>query len=115
MSKQTVCVDFDGVIHKAITPWTGDRNIPDEPVDGAIGWLTLMTDAFNVVILSSRARTHEGEVAILKWLVARGITGFEVTAIKPPAIVYIDDRGYHFDGSNWPTEEMIRNFQPWNR
>lgn len=34
MSKKTICVDFDGVIHKYSKGWQGDV-IYDEPVEGA--------------------------------------------------------------------------------
>lgn len=28
------------------------------------------------------------------------------------ALIYIDDRGYHFDGNNFPSIEFLRRFKP---
>lgn len=39
-----------------------------------------------------------------------------VTHEKVPALVYIDDRGYRFDGSNFPSaDDVHRQLIPWNK
>ena len=66
--KQTICVDFDGVIHGYTSPWRGPRKILDGPVPGALQWLLDMTAHYRVAILSSRSRYFLGRHAIKKWL-----------------------------------------------
>lgn len=34
---------------------------------------------------------------------------------KPVALIYIDDRGYRFTGSNWPSKNDIHRLRPWSR
>ncbi len=36
-----------------------------------------------------------------------------IGAAKPPALVYVDDRGWRFTGSNFPTVEEIHAAKPW--
>lgn len=113
-----VCVDFDGVIHSYASGWCGEENIPDKPVDGSREWIQSLLDAgYKVTILSSRAQTNEGVWAISRWLYDHGFPNekIEITAVKTAALVYIDDRGWHFTGNNFPTPEEIKNFKPWNK
>ena len=126
--RPTVSVDFDGVIHSYTSPWDKAHIIPDAPVGGAIEFLSKTLQKFDVVIISSRARTWRGRRAIRRWLRRhagvglwfeamsfRGLEDVVVTAKKLPALVYIDDRAYRFTGSNWPTELEIEKLRPWNR
>ncbi len=39
----------------------------------------------------------------------------EISAIKPPAVVYIDDRAITFDGKASTLLDKINNFVPWNK
>lgn len=116
---QTVVVDFDGVLHSYIQPWTRVDVIRDEPTDGAIAWLNHMAEngTYRVVIVSTRAASSEGQAAIRNWLLKYGCKcamDIEITVIKPPATMYIDDRGWYFDGEHWPTLREIAAFAPWN-
>jgi hypothetical protein len=115
--RYTVAVDFDGVIHSYTTPWVNAWTIPDPPVEGAIDWLNEISKKFEVVIFTTRGKEQIGRNAVLRWLKDRGFTGIaEVTAVKPPALVYIDDRGYRFTGpTSFPTAQQIHNLRPWNK
>jgi hypothetical protein len=127
--KYTVCVDFDGVIHAYTSPWVAPHVIPDPPVAGALQWiLDRMHDDFTVVIHTTRARTWRGRRAIRAWLRKHGgegmyyeVMGFagledvKITHRKVPALVYIDDRAWRFDGTNWPSKEEIHRARPWNK
>lgn len=112
----TVAVDFDGVIHSYTTPWQAAEIIPDPPVEGAIDWLNQIVKNFELVIHTTRGKTDAGALAVAEWLVAQGYDGpaFTVTAVKPPALVYIDDRAWRFEG-RFPTRQEIHDARPWNK
>ncbi len=111
----TIAVDFDGVIHSYLTPWVNAETIPDPPIPGAIEWLNKMREKFEVVIFTTRGKTAEGRVAVQDYLFAHGWTGDEipnVTAEKPPALIYLDDRAMRFAGA-YPTADEIHAARPW--
>ena len=130
----TIAVDFDGVIHSYTSGWQGAHVISDPPVFGAIGFLSHFCEdsvPVNVVIFSSRAKTWRGRRAIRTWLRKhsgsywqenwqyQGIESIKVTAVKPAAVVYIDDRAQRFEGE-FPelTRESIQELvdrKPWNK
>jgi hypothetical protein len=119
--KPTLAVDFDGVLHAYTTPWEATHVIPDTPVvddetgESAIAWLLRMTESFQVVVHTARAADASGELAIRLWLADNGYDGppLRVTAVKPPALAYVDDRGWRFEG-RFPTEDEIRAVRQWN-
>lgn len=116
MNRQTVAVDFDGVLHSYTTPWKNPETIPDPPVPGAIEWLKSLFPKFNVVVFTARAQTPAGKAAVREWLAREGIyhgEPLEVSYEKKPAIVYVDDRGYRFTGANWPSIDEIYKMKPW--
>lgn len=113
----TVSVDFDGVIHSYTSGWNGP--VPtDPPVQGArdfINWL--LDNGLSVVIFSTRAATPKGEEGIWRWLREWDFPStriLNVTDKKPKAVLYIDDRGYRFNGDFKELQEFLEasNFQP---
>lgn len=113
MSKKTIAIDFDGVIHKYDRGWQ-DGKIYGDVIEGALECMTkLKEDGFDLFILTTRVTEghgaiYKGEVgtlAIKLWLEEKfeeaGLTPFsiDVTSEKRPAIAYIDDRGIRF--TNW--------------
>ncbi|UJR82040.1 Hypothetical protein I5071_41050 [Sandaracinus amylolyticus] len=117
--RDTVCVDFDGVLHSYTSGWKGGTVIPDPPVPGAIEWLTKLYESFEIAILSTRTREPGAADAMREWLRAYGLAPELVDRIsfprsKPPARVYIDDRGWRFEGT-FPKIEEIERFEPWNK
>lgn len=131
MGKPILCLDFDGVLHSYSSGWKGPRVIPDPPVAGAIEWLRSLLGCpenegigprykdFEVHIYSSRSRYLFGRSAMRKWLIAHGLTKYEVELIhfplmKPPAFLQIDDRAITFTGE-FPTAEEMRAFKPWHK
>jgi hypothetical protein len=120
-AKYTIAVDFDGVIHSYTTRWSSADVIPDPPVPGAIDWLNEMAERFKVVIFTTRAKEGAGRDAVKAWLWEHGFEGagagsdLEVTAVKPAALIYLDDRAVRFDGEHFPTAEEIHEMRPWNK
>jgi hypothetical protein len=113
---QTVCVDFDGVIHLYSKGWA-DGTIYDPPVPGALAALGELLDRFYVVVYSSRnaaqiaewlnnhgfhTSTDDPSTHALQWdgtfWDRRGV--ILVTNRKPGAVAYIDDRAIRF--FSWP-------------
>lgn len=125
--RQTVSVDFDGVLHSYRAPWVNAHTIPDPPVEGAIEWLHVLVQEFDVVIFTTRAKTWRGRMAIRSWLrrharnlwpEAMGHVGIEdvrVTYKKLPAIVYVDDRAYRFNGRDFPSVRALHGMKPWGK
>lgn len=126
-SRMTISVDFDGVIHSYSSPWVNAHTIPDLPVEGAIEWLYDLLQNFDVVILTTRAKTWRGRLAIRAWLRRyagalyydcmgnRGIEDVVITYKKLPAVVYVDDRAYRFNGTDFPTIAALRGMKPWGK
>jgi len=104
--KKTICIDFDGVIHRYSKGWM-EGKIYDEPVDGAIEAIKLLQKDFEIVVLTARSSLGEKRnVLIRKWLKSHGLD-VKITNIKPPAIAYLDDRAIRFQG-NW--QDMLNYF-----
>lgn len=126
-TKQTISVDFDGVLHAYTPGWKGITVIPDGSVPGAIAWLVELTDKFRVVVGSARASRLRGRWAIRAWLKRELFVYFgpdrtaawdvfksiKVTHKKPAAIVYVDDRAWRFDGKTFPTADDLYAHRPW--
>lgn len=112
--KKTVVFDFDGVIHSYSSGWQGTTNIPDPPVNGIKEAISqIRKSGYEVVIVSTRCATPDGMEAIKSWLSKYQIEVDNITDIKPPALVYIDDRAICFDGDSTSLLEKINNFNPW--
>ena len=115
--RETVCVDFDGVIHSYRSGWLGGTVIPDPPVPGAIDWLTQIAERYEIAILSTRTAEAGAVDAMREYLRAHGLAPAIVERIhfarsKPPARIYVDDRGWRFEGT-FPSLDEIRSFRPW--
>lgn len=125
-----ICIDFDGVIHSYRSGWQGAEVIPDPPVHNAIPTLHNYCNHFNVNIYSARSATYYSRMAMMKyinkwdnvWLDSlpegsdkpihlRRKLWFPET--KPPAMIYIDDRGFRFEGIFPTVEEIERLFYTW--
>lgn len=114
--KKTIVFDFDGVIHSYISGWKGTTVIPDEPVPGIKEAIdSIRSEGYEVVIVSTRTASMEGLSAVTDWLNKYGIVVDAVSAEKPPALVYIDDRAICFDGDPSSLLDKIKTFQPWHK
>lgn len=135
--KYNVCCDFDGVLHAYDSPWTTATEIHDGPVPGAMAWVVEVVGHPELMlhIHSSRSSAPGGIQAMKEWM-RRHLEKFMLDAgfepvdaceaaqreyfkikwptEKPPSVLYIDDRGYHFTGA-FPSPEWILKFRPWNK
>lgn len=117
--KKTICLDFDGVIHLYSSPWKGHHIIEDDPHPQAFEMIMNYLDHFNVVVYSARSSDDHGIGAMKDWFIQKGLNEDVLDKIsfsntKPAAAVYIDDRGWQFDGT-WPSVDQLKDFEPWNK
>ena len=105
---KTIGVDFDGVIHKSSLGFH-DGTVYDEPIDGSLEAIKQLSKKYKIVVYSAKARPDRplvnnktGIELIKEWLIKHDIFQYvqEVTAIKPRALFYIDDRAITFE--SWP-------------
>lgn len=112
MASATIAVDFDGVLHPYTNGWTG--SVPDDepPVDGAREFLARLCDLdFTVVVFSTRADHPEGHAGITRWLAEHDLLQYveRVTAGKPAAVAYVDDRAVPYTGDWGATLAGVRH------
>jgi FMN phosphatase YigB (HAD superfamily) len=97
-------IDFDGVIHKNSKGFY-DGTIYDEPVPGAKEALEEISKKYKIVVFSAKARKDRmlingktGVELIWEWLEEHNMSQYisEVTAEKPRAVCYIDDKAIQF-------------------
>jgi len=117
MKEKVVAIDFDGVIHRYSKGWQ-DGSIYDSPMENAEVELSrLVSKGYKVVIFTTRLNPQVNDDVnleknrISKWLFDNGMkidTHYhDITAVKPVAGIYIDDRALRF--TNWL--DMSKYFQ----
>ncbi len=94
-SLPNILVDIDGVLNM-FDGWDGFYH-DEEPREGAAEFLEELSKRFRVVLFTARPDIE----AIYRWLHKHNMSQFvdDVTNVKQPANVYIDDRAITFDGS----------------
>lgn len=117
--RKTIAIDFDGTVHSYTSGWKGALEIPDPPVPGAFEFIEAVLEHFDVCIFSTRAEIYEAASVMRDWFVLHGMSyetvmKLHITNRKPKALVYIDDRGFRFEGT-WPTVEELKVMKPWNK
>jgi 5'(3')-deoxyribonucleotidase len=106
MSKQTIAIDFDGVLHKYSKGWH-DGTIYDVPVEGSLEAVKELSKKYDIVVFTARLANLDRDefqkqnYQLACWLVKHGISKYisHLTGSKPKAMIYIDDRALHF--TNW--------------
>ncbi len=113
MFKNILALDFDGTLSTFESGYTAADVTPDPPVDGAVAAAAEYNQFFSLHVYSARAGEPGGEDAIRHWLRKwKFPEGMKVSAKKPHAKVYIDDRAIQFNGK-FPTVAAIETFLPW--
>lgn len=111
--KKTIVFDFDGVIHSYRSGWQGYDVIPDPPVEGIKELIEEVRKDYKVVVVSTRCGADSGLKAVKNYLIRHGIVVDDVVKVKPPAVMYVDDRGVCFDGDVDKLLDTIKNFKSW--
>tara|TARA_B100000700_G_C14559435_1_gene630378 strand:- start:188 stop:583 length:396 start_codon:yes stop_codon:yes gene_type:complete len=97
-------IDFDGVIHKNSLGFH-DGTIYDEEIEGTRKALELLSQKFNIIVYTCKARKDRvlvngktGTELVWEWLKDKNLDQYinDVTAEKPRAKFYIDDKAVYF-------------------
>jgi phosphoheptose isomerase len=110
-------IDFDGVIHKCSKGYY-DGTIYDDPVEGVHEALEKISKNYTIIVNTCKAKPDRGLVdgktgtqLVWDWLKKHNLSKYvsKVTAEKPRAVAYIDDKSIRF--SNWNTclEDLENN------
>ena len=98
-------IDFDGVIHKNSKGYH-DGTCYDEPVEGVEEALKILSQKYNLICYTAKAKADRGVVngktgshVVWEWLVKYGFDKYikTITAEKPRAVAYIDDKAIRFN------------------
>lgn len=108
MYKKTLLIDLDGVLNTYVGGYQADFIPPIR--DGAKEFLAALEPNFELKLFTTRP----AELA-QKWLYENQISHLfsEVTNIKKPAWLLIDDRCLTFNGDYDDLALQIKNFTPW--
>ena len=105
--KNTIAIDFDGVIHKNSKGFH-DGTIYDEPIEGVKKGLEYFSKSYKLVIYSCKANPNRplvngktGVELMWEWLEEHNLKNYinDISYIKPNAKYYIDDKAIRF--LNW--------------
>ena len=103
--KKTLMIDLDGVLNEYRRY---EENYIPEIKGGAKEFLEELSSKYELVLYTTR----NAELA-RRWLREGKIDGYfkEITNIKKPAYIYIDDRAIKFNGNYAETLTEIENFE----
>lgn len=114
-SGKIICVDFDDVIND-YPGWAneGFSTIRGSPIKGAKeGIEELRRLGYRIFVHSARCGYAGGKYAIEQYLSTHDIVVDAVTEFKPPASVYLDDKGVTFTGDWSKAVQDVHTFRPW--
>ena len=91
---ETIAIDFDGVLHQYRRGYVPGKPY-DPPMEGAVAAMhKLATKGYHLVVLT--ARDEEDHGMIQDWLEDYQFPPMEVTNVKVPAFMYVDDHAVRF-------------------
>ena len=108
-------VDFDGVIH-ANSKGFYDGTVYDDPIPGSRDALIALSKKYKIIVFSAKARKDRmliggktGVELIWEWLKKYDMDQYveDVTAEKPRAVYYIDDKAIRFVDWNSALKEVM--------
>ena len=108
--KKTILLDLDGVLN-TYTGEYDEKYIPPMKA-GALEFIQELAKDYKVKIFTSRNLLLTAE-----WLIANNLREYidEVTNVKCPSYLIIDDRCIRFDGDFQTLRKQINGFKVWYR
>ncbi|MBR1425745.1 hypothetical protein IJ579_09320 [bacterium] len=106
--KRTVLLDLDGVLNQYNGKFEADFIPP--PLNGAKEFLEKLSQRFDVKLFTTRNR-----LLAAKWLIEHRLDIYisDITNVKEPAWLHIDDRCLKFNGNFDETFTNIQTFDVW--
>ena len=108
MMRKTVLIDLDGVLNEYVGNYDKDFIPPIK--HEAKQFLYALADKYVIKIFTTRNR-----LLASKWIIENGLENLieDVTNIKEPCWVYVDDRCINFDGNFNDLINKIDFFKPY--
>lgn len=108
MLKKTILLDLDGVLNTYNGQY--DKNYIPPIKDGAYNLIQELSKDYKIVIFTTR-----NSLIASKWILENGLDEYveNVTNVKEPAYLIIDDRCINFDGNYDKLIDKIKNFEVW--
>ena len=106
--KKTILFDLDGVLNTYDGNY--DKNYIPPIKDGAFKLIKELSQDYKIVIFTTR-----NSLIVSKWVIENGLINYveNVTNVKEPAYLIIDDRCINFNGDYNRLKEKIENFEVW--
>ena len=108
--RQNILIDLDGVLNSYCGGY--DENFIPEIKEGAKEFIEKLyaEDRFNLVLFTTR-----NILKSVKWLIDNNLYSYfsNITNVKLPAFLCIDDRAIRFEGDYDDMYEKIVNFRPY--
>ena len=106
--KKTILFDLDGVLNTYNGNY--DKNCIPPIKDGAYELIKELSQDYKIVIFTTR-----NSLIASKWVIENRLDEYvdNVTNVKEPAYLIIDDRCINFDGDFNKLREEIKNFEVW--
>tara|TARA_Y100000592_G_scaffold91377_1_gene151447 strand:+ start:8432 stop:8824 length:393 start_codon:yes stop_codon:yes gene_type:complete len=104
---KNLAIDFDGVVHNFDKGYH-DGTCYGEPIEGSLEAIRELSKKYRIIIFTAKAKPSRplvngktGKELVTDWLKHHNVIDCvsEITAEKPRAFLYIDDKGYRFQ--NW--------------
>ena len=107
-TKKTILIDIDGVLNNYSGIYEADY-IPTIK-EGALEFIKEVSKSFKIVLFTSR-----NLLSVSKWVIENNLNDFieDVTNIKIPNFLIIDDRCIKFNGNYSELIDEINNFKVW--
>ncbi len=106
--KKIILIDLDGVLNTYKGNF--DKDFIPEIKAGAKEFLENLNKTYEIKLFTTRNR-----LLAVKWLIKNKLDKLvtDVTNVKEPAFLYIDDRSITFDGNYQELQNKIDNFTVW--
>jgi len=106
--KKTILIDLDGVLNTYIGDFD-ENKIPPIQQD-AKNFILNLAKNFIVKIFTTR-----NKIQTAKWIIENGLEDIiqDITNIKEPCWLFVDDRCLKFNGDYSLLKKEIENFKPW--